>query len=245
MMTITNDIDLAKVKVIKKNDNNSIFEIEPLSPGYGVTLGHALRRVLLSSLKGTAVTSVKFENTTHEFSTIKGVKEDVMDIILNLKHLTLKLLGDEPVTLKLSKKGPGKVLAKDFKKDAQVEILDPEFHIATLEKDGKLNMEITVEKGYGYVPVESRQDVKLPLGTIAIDAIFNPVKKINYNVENTRVGGETNYNKLTIDISTNGTITPEDAYQTSVKLLLDYLSIIQTKKEVAAPKKTAKKTKSK
>ena len=237
-MQITNDIKLLKSKVIEVDSNSTKFEFEPISPGYGLTLGHALRRVLLSSLKGSAITSVKIDGVTHEFSTIKGIKEDVTDIILNLKHLTVKSYSDDPVILKLSKKGPGKVLAKDFLKNASVEILDPDFLIATLEKDGKISMEVIVEQGYGYVPVEKRAGEKLPLGTIAIDAIFNPIRKMNYIVDNTRVGSVTDYNKLVFDVTTNGTISPKEALAKSTEIMVEYLTTM-------LPPKPAEKTKAK
>lgn len=243
-MSIIEDINLLASKIIKKEENSATFEFEPFFPGYGVTIGHALRRVLLSSLHGSAITSVKIEGVTHEFSTIKGVKEDVTEIILNLKHLTVTSHSEEPVNLRFSKKGPAKVTASDFGKNSQVEILDPAEHIATLEKNAKLNMEIIVEQGYGYVPVEKR-DEKLPLGTIAIDAIFNPVKKISYHVVNTRVGGKTDYDKLILNITTTGTISPEEALAQSVKILKNYFEKISpskpdNKKISKQTKKTAK-----
>lgn len=239
-MAIIDDIKLLKSKIIKKENNEATFEFGPFFPGYGVTIGHALRRVLLSSLPGCAITSVKFTGATHEFTTIKGVKEDVTEIILNLKHLTVKSHSKEPVMLKLSKKGPGVVTASDFSKNSQAEILDKDQPIAHLEKDGKLEMEIRVEQGYGYVPVEKMEE-KMPLGTIAIDAIYNPIKKINYEVENTRVGEETDYNKLTINITTNGTISPEEAFNKAVDLLLNHYESIKLPEE----KKKTKTKKSK
>jgi len=253
-MSIINDIDLANVKIIKNETNSATFIFEPLFPGYGVTIGHALRRVLLSSLQGSAITNVKIDGTTHEFTTIKGVREDVMDIILNLKHLVIKSYSDEPVVLKLQKKGPGKVTAEDFVKNSQIEILDPGQYIATLEKDGKLNLQVTVEKGFGYVPIEKREEkTKTEIGNIAIDAIYNPVKKINYQVENTRVGSATDYNKLILNITTNGTITPEEALKLAIEILTNYLAklipSVPTEKKVLAKKakiqKKVVKTKSK
>lgn len=241
-MSLIEDIKLLQTKVNKEDDNSATFEFEPFFPGYGMTIGHALRRVLLTSLHGSAITSVKIDSVTHEFSTLKGVKEDVIEIILNLKHLIVKSHSEEPVVLKLSKKGPGIVAAKDFAKNAQIEILDPSQHIATLDKSAKFDMEVTVEQGYGYVPVEKR-DEKMPLGTIAIDAIYNPVKKINYKVENTRVGGKTDYDKLILEITTTGTITPEEALSESVSILQEYFTKVMP--EVKTSKKAPKKAKTK
>lgn len=247
-MQIKKDIQLLQLKTIQEKDTNQVvFEYEPIAPGYGITLGHALRRVLLSSLKGSAITSVKIEGASHEFSTIKGVKEDTTDIILNLKHLTVKSYSDEPVTIKLSKKGPGIVYAKDFAKNSNIEILDQDYPIATLEKDGKLNIEVVVEQGFGYVPVEKRQNEQHPIGTIAVDAIFNPIRKINYMVDNARVGSNTNYNKLTFDITTNGTITPNEALEKSIEILNTYLVAMMPQSKSAKnqkAKKTVKSTKS-
>lgn len=238
-MSIIEDIKLLQSKTTKKDENSAIFEFEPLFPGYGVTIGHALRRVLLTSLHGSAITSVKIDGVTHEFSTIKGIKEDITEIILNLKHLFVKSHSEDSVVLKLNKKGPGKVTAADFTKNAQVEILDTTQHIATLEKNAKLSMEVTIEQGYGYVPVEKREE-KLPLGSIAIDAIYNPVKKISYEVLNTRVGGKTDYDKLILSITTTGTITPEDALNESISLLTSYFEKITPKNKTTKKKIKAK-----
>lgn len=247
-MSILKELDLAKAKINEKSSDEIKLEIGPLFPGFGVTLGHALRRVMLSSLKGSAITSAKIDGITHEFSNIKGVKEDVTNIILNLKHLTVKSYVKEPVTLKLSVKGPKIVTAKDFKKNSDIEIINPEQHIATLEKNGKLDLEITIEQGYGYVPVEKMVNKKLSLGDIAIDAIYNPIKKINYIVENTRVGSATNYDKLIFTITTNGTITPAEAFTTANDILIKYFQKImpeknQSKKNVKKITKKVKKSK--
>ncbi len=242
-MSIIEDIKLLQTKITKGENNSATFEFEPLFPGYGVTIGHALRRILLTSLHGSAATSVKIDGVTHEFSTIKGVKEDVTEIILNLKHLFVKSHSKDPVVLKLSKTGPGIITAKDFTKNAQIDILGPEQHIATLEKGAKINMEVTIEQGYGYVPVEKR-DEKLPLGNIAIDAIYNPIKKINYTVENTRVGGKTDYDKLTINITTTGTVSPEEALNESINLLTSYFDkILPTAKKTPKSKTNRKEKK--
>lgn len=242
-MSIINDINLLQTKETQTDANSTTFEFGPIFPGYGITLGHALRRTLLSCLKGSAITAVKIEGITHEFSTIKGVKEDATDIILNLKHLTVKSYSDEPVVLKLNKKGPGVVTAKDFEKNSSVEILDQEYPIATLQKDGKLTLEITVEQGYGYVPVEKRISTeKLPLGTIAVDAIYNPIKKINYEVKNARVGGETDYDSIVLDITTNGTTSPKEALRTAIDILNKYFSLLMPAETKTKAKSKATKT---
>lgn len=226
-MSILENVKLLTTTITKEELNSATFVIEPFHPGYGVTIGHALRRILLSSLKGAAITSVKIEEVTHEFSTIKGVKQDVVDIILNLKQIYVKSHSAEPVTLKLSKTGPAELTAKDFVKNSQVEILNPEAPVATLDKGAKLNMELTVEQGMGYVPVEKRKDEQLPLGTIAIDAIYNPIKKISYEIVNTRVGGMTNYDKLILNITTNGSITPGEALKNAVDVSIQYFNQIR------------------
>lgn len=231
--------ELVNIKYTKIKDNTAIFSIEPLLPGYGMTIGNALRRVLLTSLPGAAITWVKIADTTHEFSTLPGVKEDVVDIILNLKTLKVKLIGDEPAVIKLSQKGPGKVTAADFNKNAQVEIANPKYQIATLDKNGKLELEANIENGRGYVTAEQHKDEKLPLGIIEIDSIFTPIKKVHYSVEHTRVGGITNYDKLIIELTTDGTIDPEQAIHTAAQILTDHFQIIADIK----PKKKEKKEK--
>lgn len=226
-MSILSDTDLLKVSYLKGKDQSSgSFVLEPLSPGYGYTIGHSLRRVLLSSLEGAAISSVKIDGATHEFSTIAGVKEDIVDIVLNLKSLRLRLDGNEPTVLKIEKKGPGIVTAKDFDKNSLVTIVDPEHMIATLDKNAKFSMEVTVKKGRGYEPVEQRKEEKLPLGSIAIDSVFTPIKKINYEVENTRVEGMTNYDKLTLDITTDGSISPEEAFKSATQIIVEHFSLI-------------------
>lgn len=220
------ETNLIQIKTMEKIGNNGIFVIEPLSPGYGLTLGNSLRRVLFSSLTGAAITSVKIDGTTHEFSTLPGVREDVIEIILNLKSLCFKFNSDEPVTLKLSVKGPKEVKAGDFEKNPACEIIDPNAYIASLDKTGKLNLEVVVEKGRGYVPVEHKAEEKMPLGTIAVDSVFTPVKKVHYEVENTRVGEMTNFDKLTLEISTDGSIDPEIALKTASKILVEHLTLI-------------------
>ena len=221
------ETNLVQIKTMEKLGNSGLFVIEPLSPGYGVTLGNSLRRVLLSSLGGAAITSVKIEGVTHEFTTLPSVREDVVEIILNLKSLRFKLMTDEPVTMKLSIKGPKEVKAGDFDKNSSCEVVDQEAFIASVGKGGKLSLEVVVEKGRGYVPIERRKDEQLPLGTIAVDSVFTPVKKIHYEVENTRVGGVTNFDKLTLEISTDGSIDPEEALGKATGILVEHLTLMQ------------------
>jgi len=221
------ETSLLQIKTMEKLGETGTFVIEPLSPGYGVTIANSLRRVLLSSLEGAAITSLKIEGATHEFTTVPGVKEDVVEIILNLKTLRFKMYQDEPVTLTLSAKGAKTVTAADFESNSSCEIVNKDVFIATLDKTGKLNMEITVQKGRGYVPVERRADEKMPLGTIAVDSIFTPVKKVHYEVENTSVGGMTNFDKITLEVATDGSIDPEEALNKAAGILVEHFSIIQ------------------
>jgi len=220
------ETELLNIKRIKKEGFEATFVIEPLLPGYGYTIGHALRRVLLSSLGGAATWSVKIEGTTHEFSTLPGVKEDIVDISLNLKSIRVKLTEGDEAILKLFKKGPGEVRAKDFSKNSQIEIMDPEHYICTLDKNGKIDLELTIKKGLGYVPTEARKEEKLPLGTIALDSNFTPIRKINYEVESTRVGSRTDYDKLVLDIATDGNLEPEEALDTAISILLEHYNLI-------------------
>lgn len=242
--------NLIKIKEEKTEENAGRFIIEPLSPGYGVTLGNSLRRVLLSSLQGSAISEIKIEGTAHEFTTVPGMKEDVVELILNLKGLMVKLHGEGPEKITLEKKGPGKVLAKDFTKSAAIEIIDPEYYLASLDKEGKLKLEVTVSKGRGYSPTETREKEKVPLGTILVDAIYSPVKKVHFAVENTRVGGATNFDKLTLEITTDGTVTPRQALSQSAKILVEHFGLVVTEeketpaKKETKPKKALAKTKS-
>ena len=199
------------------------FVIEPLERGYGITLGNSLRRIMLSSLEGTAVTSIRIEGVQHEISKIDGVKEDVTEIVLNMKQLIIKLHGDSPKNLRIDAVGEGEVTAGDIKIDSDVEILNPDLHIATLGPEGRLYMDISVSRGRGYAPAEKNKDKGSNIGTINIDSIYTPVKKVNYVVENTRVGQITDYDKLTIEVWTNGVLTPDEAVSISAKILSDYL----------------------
>lgn len=220
-------VQLPELKPVKTEGNKGTFVVEPLHSGYGMTLGNSLRRVLLSSLGGAAVTAVKIDNAAHEFSTIEGVKEDVVEIILNLKKLRFKVYSDEPQFLILTKSGKGQVTGADIKTTSDVEIVNPEQLIATIDTaKGKVGMEIKVEKGRGYVPVESREAEKLEVGMIAVDALYSPVQRVRYNVENTRVGQVTDLDKLVLEIETDGTVSPQDALSQSAEILVDHFSVV-------------------
>ncbi|MHC1726251.1 MAG: DNA-directed RNA polymerase subunit alpha [Syntrophobacteraceae bacterium] len=202
------------------------FECEPLERGFGITLGNALRRVLLSSLQGSAITSVKVDGVLHEFSTIPGVLEDVTDVILNLKEVRFKVTGDGSLRkLHIEKDGEGRVSAGDIQAGAMVEVLNPGQHICTLAKDAKLRMELTIKQGKGYVPAEKNIEENQPIGTIPIDAIFSPVRKVSYAVTQARVGQITDYDKLSLEIWSDGSVKPEDALAYAAKILKDQLSI--------------------
>lgn len=214
-------------KVIKKENNLAVFEISPLQPGYGHTLGNALRRVLFSSLPGSAATMIKIEGVNHEFSSIPNVMEDVIEIMLNVKKIRFKLHSDEPQRISLSAKGEKEIKAGDLKLPSQVEIISKDARIATLtDKKAALEMEIVVESGLGYSPVESRQKEKLEIGALPLDALFTPVRKVNYVVENMRVGERTDYNRLILDIATDGSISPEEALIKASAILVDQFSVL-------------------
>ncbi|MEK7555267.1 MAG: DNA-directed RNA polymerase subunit alpha [Patescibacteria group bacterium] len=238
--------ETVKIKKISETDKIGIFEIEGLFTGYGLTLGNALRRVLLSSLPGAAITRVKIKGVPHEFSTINGVMEDVVEIILNLKKIRFKFFADEPQILTIKEKGEKKITAADIKTNSQVEVVDLEAPIATLtSKNAELDIEITVEKGLGYVPVEIRKSEKLPIGTIAIDAIFTPITKVNFIIENMRVGDRTDYNRLRIIIETDGTISPSKSLHKASNILKDHFDKasaieVQEVKEIVPTKETKK-----
>lgn len=207
---------------LSPDGTHGTFVVEPLERGYGITLGNSLRRIMLSSLEGCAVTSIKIDGVQHEISKIDGVKEDVTEIVLNMKQLIVKINGEGPKTLRIDAVGEGVVRACDIKTDSDVEIINPELEIATLNADGRLYMDIVVDKGRGYVPSERNKN-NAAIGTIQMDSVFTPVHKVNYVVENTRVGQITDYDKLTIDVWTNGIITPDEAVSVSAKILSDYL----------------------
>ncbi len=201
------------------------YVIEPLERGYGTTLGNALRRVLLSSLPGTACTSIKIAGVLHEFSTIPGVKEDVTEIVLNVKSIIARLHSQEPKTVYIEASGEGVVTAGDIKADSEVEILNPEQPIATLGPDGALNMELVLDHGRGYVSADKNKLPTMPIGTIPVDSIFTPVLKVNYTVENTRVGNQTDFDKLTIEVWTDKTMTARDAVSLGAKILCDHFRL--------------------
>lgn len=202
------------------------FTLQPLERGYGVTLGNSLRRVLLSSLTGAAITSVKFSGVLHEFTTVEGVVEDVSEMILNLKQVRLKILDKNPDKIELSFNGEGKFTAADIQKASnQIEILNPDLHIATLNKDAKFDMEITVGKGIGYVPSSENVSEDQTIGVIPIDSIFTPIRNVKYDVENVRIGDRNDYEKLTLQVSTDGSITPEDALTQAAKVLKDHVQL--------------------
>lgn len=218
--------ELLTLKQTSESGFSATFEIEPLLPGFGVSIGNTLRRILLSSIEGSAITSARINGASHEFTTIKGVREDLVTLILNLKQLKVKLNGQETTSVVLKKAGPGTVTAADFKANSAVQFTDPKQVIATLEKDGKLELEIEVAKGRGYSSTESRKDEKLPLGTIAIDSIFSPVTRVSYDIDNTRVGNLTNYDKITMSITTDGSVSPREALETAACIAVEHFSIL-------------------
>ena len=202
------------------------FVVEPLERGFGTTLGNSMRRVLLSSLPGYAITSVKIDGVQHEFSTIPHVKEDVTEIVLNLKNVILKIHDEEPKTLYINAQGEGEITAGDIQCDSSVEILNPELHLAYLDEGAQVNMELTADNGRGYVPCDrNKQIMDLPIGTIAIDSIYTPVLKVNYTVENTRVGQQTDFDKLILDVETDGTIPADEAASLAAKILNEHLNL--------------------
>ncbi|MFH1129523.1 MAG: DNA-directed RNA polymerase subunit alpha [Patescibacteria group bacterium] len=216
-----------KPKVIKKGDNRAIFEIDNCYPGYGITIGNAFRRVILSSLSGAAITSVKIKGVSHEFSTIPNVLEDVIQIILNLKQIRFKVNAEIPsIKIELKASGEKEVKAKDIKTTAEIEVVNKDAHIATLTSaKAKLEMELEIGTGLGYVPVEQRKKDKLEIGAIALDAIYTPVKRVNYEVENMRVGDKTDFNRVKIDIETDGSVEPEYAFNRAAEILLEQFGV--------------------
>jgi DNA-directed RNA polymerase subunit alpha len=216
-------------KIVFEHDNvqkdYGRFIAEPFEKGYGLTIGNSLRRVLLSSISGCSITAIKIEGVSHEFATITGVYEDVARIILNLKKIRFKYEGEMPKVLHIVKQGSGELLGKDFSVDSDVEVLNPDMHIATLNKEGKIDMEVQVERGRGYAPAELSKGSTEAVGVIAVDADFTPVRKVNITVENTRVGQRTDYDRLIIELWTDGSITPEDAIAQAAKIIKDHLTI--------------------
>ncbi|WP_374074721.1 DNA-directed RNA polymerase subunit alpha [Bdellovibrio bacteriovorus] len=220
-------------------DDYAKFIIRPLERGFGVTLGNSLRRILLSSMMGSAITAVKFEGVLHEFTTIPDVLEDVTDIILNLKEVRFKQYTSDSVTLKISKKGPGKVTAADIQTSDKIEVLNPDHHLATLGANANFNAEIVVSFGRGYVPVENRE-TDLPVGFIGVDALYSPIRKVNYNVSNARVGQRTDYDALTLEVWTDGSLKPEEAVALSSKIMKEQLQIFLTFDETMEPAEEAR-----
>jgi len=226
----------SKPKVVTEEGNRTVFEIEGLYPGYGQTIGNSLRRILLSSLEGAVMTSVKIEGVGHEFSTIENVMEDVVDLILNLKQMRFKLHEPGPFTIKLSAKGERQVFGKDFDTPSQVEIVTEDVHIATLtSKRAHLTMEAVVDSGRGFLPTEGRTKEKVEIGTIALDASFSPVRAVNYSVEDMRVADRTDYNRLRIDIETDGSITPREAFGKAAEILVNQFAELAQGFEMAMP----------
>ena len=215
--------DIIEIKNHNNNPFSATVNVEPLERGFGVTIGNALRRVLLSSLQGTAITGMQVQGVLHEFSTIPGVIEDVTDIVLNVKGITLKMDVEGPKRLRLNVNGPAKVTADMIELTAGFEIMNPEHHICTLDKGAKLEVEFIVENGKGYIPANSNNQDEMPIGLIPLDALFSPIKKVAYRVDNTRVGQQTDYDKLLFDIETDGTLTPEDAIAFGARILTEQL----------------------
>ncbi len=225
-MTVIDHAQDANIDVRERRDNYAKFIIEPLERGFGITLGNSLRRILLGSIPGAAVTYVKIDGVLHEFSTIPGIVEDTTNLLLNLKGLPLRLESDEPKVLTLSVSGAKEVTAGDITPDADVEILEPDYHIATMTaKSARLSMEIGVEKSRGYVTADRQRNVEHMIGLIPLDSIFSPIRKVNFSVDDTRVGQSVDFDRLTIEIDTNGSITPDDALSTAATILQDQLDL--------------------
>lgn len=216
----------SKPRIVSEEGLQGVYEIDSLYPGYGHTLGNSLRRIILSSLPGAAITQVKIEGVPHEFATIDGMRETVMELLLNLKRVHFVLHGDEPQTIALTTKGSGEVTAKDFKLPSQVEIKNPDQHIADLSGKAMIELEATIERGLGYVPREVLTKDKVDIGTIALDATFTPIRRVNYEVDNMRVGDRTDFNRLRILIETNGTIAPRQALEQSIETMIHQLKAV-------------------
>ena len=224
------DIEKPKIEIaeISEDKRYGRFICEPLERGYGTTVGNGLRRMLLSSLEGAAITSIKIDGVLHEFSTIEGVRDDVTNIVLNLKQLYLKMQGTEPKTIRIEAEGEMEVTGADIIHDADIEVLNPDLHIATLNEDGKLFMEMKVERGKGYIPAERNKKPDDVIGLIPIDSIFSPVSRVNYTVQDTRVGNVMDYDKLILEVWTNGTISPEEAVAKAANIFIQHLKIFQS-----------------
>ena len=223
----------SKPRVVSESERSGTYEIDGLYPGYGYTLGNSLRRIILSSLPGAAVTHVKIPGVSHEFSTIEGVKEDVVTILLNIRKIRFKMLTDEPQTVHLSMKGPKEITAADLKLPGQIEVLNPEQHIADVTGKTSFELELRAERGLGYIPKEEHQKERVEIGTIALDAIFSPIRRANYEVENMRVGDRTDFNRLRLLIETDGTIAPREALERSIETMIHQLKAVVGFKEEA------------
>ena len=223
------DIEKPKIEIAEISDDNRYgkFICEPLERGYGTTFGNSLRRMLLSSLEGAAITSIRIDGVLHEFSTIQGVRDDVTNIVLNLKQLCLKMQGNEPKVIRIDVEGEKEVTAADIICDADIEILNPDLHIATVDETGKLKIEMIVERGRGYVPAEKNKNPEDEIGVIPIDSIFSPVKRVNYTVKDTRVGNVTDYDKLILEVWTDGSLRPEEAVSKAAGILVTHLKLFQ------------------
>ena len=223
------DIEKPKIEIAEISDDNRYgkFICEPLERGYGTTFGNSLRRMLLSSLEGAAVTSIRIDGVLHEFSTIPGVRDDVTNIVLNLKQLCLKMEGNEPKVIRIDAEGEKEVTAADIICDADIEVLNPDLHIATLNEDGKLKIEMTVERGRGYVPADKNKKPDDTIGVVPIDSIFSPVQRVNYTVQDTRVGNVTDYDKLILEVWTDGSMRPEEAVSKAAGILVMHLKLFQ------------------
>ena len=234
------EIEKPRIECIDSPEDSSYgkYIVEPLERGYGTTLGNSLRRILLSSLPGTAATSIKIAGVQHEFSTIPGVKEDVTEIVLNIKRIIARMHCEGVKTVYIDAAGECEVTAGDIKADGEIEILNPDLHICTLGPDATLNMEITMSHGRGYVSADRNKTPNMPIGTIAVDSIYTPVYKVNYTVENTRVGNMTDYDKLTLEVWTDSTISARDAVSLGAKILADHLSLFTDLSETVAKKST-------
>ncbi|MDO8561553.1 MAG: DNA-directed RNA polymerase subunit alpha [bacterium] len=235
----------SKPRIVTESERSGTYEVDGLYPGYGYTLGNSLRRIILSSLPGAAVTNVKIPGVSHEFSTIEGVKEDVVTILLNIRKIRLRILTDEPQTITLSVKGPKEVTAGDLKLPGQVEVLNPESHIAEITGKTTLEIELRAERGLGYVSKETHQKERVDIGAIALDAIFSPIRRVNYEVENMRVGDRTDFNRLRILIETDGTIAPREALERSIETMIHQLKAVVGFKEEETSSEDARTSESK
>ncbi|KKR79326.1 MAG: DNA-directed RNA polymerase subunit alpha [Candidatus Nomurabacteria bacterium GW2011_GWA2_40_9] len=225
----------SKPRVVLEEENKGVFEIDGLYPGYGHTLGNSLRRIILSSLPGASIVSIKIDGVSHEFQTVDGIKEDMIVLILNLKKLRFKMASGEPQSVTLSVKGPKEITGADVKTTGQIEMLNPEQYIATITGKVNLNIEMRIEKGLGFIQKEAIQKEKVDIGTIAVDAIFTPIRRVSYEVENMRVGDKTNHNRLRILIETDGTLTPREALSQSIVIMINQLKAIVDFKEIETP----------